>query len=115
MENWNSVFDKVLREFGISAKWLSHESGVSEYMISQFRKGHKDATTGTLRKLLAPLPQEARERFHSLVLGMELLTTQPASLQEQLVLGKKLRREDRKKLIIELVESLAGEPAKMAS
>ncbi len=104
MTNWNKAFDKVLREFSLSAKWLSQVSGVSEHTISQFRKGHKDATTATLSRLLAPLPEEARERFFSLVQGTPALPAEPPSILKQ---AKKLPREARKKLIIELVELTA--------
>lgn len=101
MRSWNLAFDKVLREFGISAKWLSCESGVSEYMISQFRKGHKDATTGTLSKLLICLPQDAQFKFFSLILGA---TLQLPPIEEQI---ENLSKESKKKLVMSLVEQIA--------
>lgn len=104
MGSWNSAFDEVIREFGISAKWLSNESGISEYMISQFRKGHKDATTGTLNKLLAPLPQEARERFFALLLGADLPPAQLPPIEKQI---ENLSKESKKRLVMSLVEFLA--------
>ena len=103
---WNHALDKTLRMYGISAKWLSSESKVSENMISQFRKGRKDATTETLDKLLQPLPFEAKEEFFSLVLGQQLPPAKLPALEDQL---QNLSREDKKKMIMSLVEAIATE------
>lgn len=62
------AFDRTLSQFGISAKWLGAESGVSEVMISRFRNG-KQVQTDTLDKLLDALPEEPKQYFFSLVLG----------------------------------------------
>ena len=91
---WNHSLDKVIRDYGISAKWLSAESGISEVMISQFRKGHKDATTKTLSALLKPLPFEAQARFHSLILGESLPPAATPTVEEQI---QRLDRETQKK------------------
>ncbi len=106
MITWNQAFDEVLREFKVQAKWLSQVSGVSEYTISQFRKGHKEATTGTLNKLLAPLPQDARERFFFLLLGYSPSAVQVPPLEKQI---ENLSKESKKKLVMVIVESLACE------
>ncbi len=61
-------FDQTLKRFGISAAWLSRESGVNAQMISRFRNG-KEVQTDTLEKLLAVLPFEMQQYFFSLLLG----------------------------------------------
>jgi hypothetical protein len=111
MITWNQAFDQVLREFDVQAKWLSQVSGVSEYTISQFRKSRKDATTGTLRRLLAPLPEEAREKFFSLLLGASLSPASLPTFEEQLEkLSKEqieeLSKESKKKLVMAIFDSL---------
>lgn len=109
---WNQSLDKVLRDFGVSAKWLSKQTGISETMISQFRKGHRDTTTNTLNKLLQPLPFEAKEKFFCLVLGGHLPPAQCPTVEE---LIKDLPRERKKKLAIILVEAIAKEPSEKPS
>ncbi len=117
--DWNTAFDQTLKEFGLSAKWLSERSNLSQQSISKFRNGHCPMTTDNLNALLMELPFEARERFLSLVLGKPVSQSENPTIEEQtyeiVKQGKKLPREIRKKVIIELVESLAREPAKMAS
>jgi hypothetical protein len=102
---WNEAFNQTLKDYGISAKWLSQESGISEVFISQFRKGRKDATTGVLAQLLEPLPIEAKKRFFALLLGS---LPQPEYLLEEVL--ESLPKEKKKKLAIQLVESIAREP-----
>ncbi|HBL14348.1 MAG TPA: hypothetical protein DD379_23765 [Cyanobacteria bacterium UBA11162] len=102
---WNEAFNQTLKDFGISAKWLSQESGISEVFISQFRKGRKDATTGVLAQLLEPLPLDAKKQFFGLLLGT---IPQPEYLFEEVL--ESLPKEKKKKLAIQLVESIAREP-----
>lgn len=64
-------FDKTLNRFGITASWLSKESGINQQQISRFRHG-KEIQTDTLEKLLANLPIEAKEYFFTLLLGHKL-------------------------------------------
>lgn len=64
-------FDKTLNRFGISATWLSRESGVNAQMISRFRND-KEIQTDTLEKLLEPLPMEVKEYFLALLLGQQV-------------------------------------------
>lgn len=66
-----SSFDRTLDKFGISAVWLSRESGVGQQMISRFRNG-KEVQTDTLEKLLKPLPLEVKHYFFSQLLGDQL-------------------------------------------
>jgi len=67
--DWNKAFDKTLRTYGVSAKWLSEQTGLSQQTISYFRKGRQPMTTENLGKLLMKLSTEAREYYFSLVLG----------------------------------------------
>ena len=104
---WNEAFDQTLKDFKISAKWLSQETGVSETFISQFRKGHKDTTTTVLGRLLQPLSREAKERFFAFVLGTSLPSPESPPIERLL---ESLPKEQKKKLAIQLIESIAKEP-----
>ena len=101
---WNHALDKTLRDYGVSAKWLSTETGISETMISQFRKGRKDTTTDTLDRLLEPLPFDAKQMFFSLVLGRHLPSAQCPTLEDQL---RDLSKKKKKETIMNLVEAIA--------
>ncbi|MFP5273953.1 helix-turn-helix domain-containing protein [Coleofasciculus sp.] len=100
-------FDKVLREFGISAKHLASESGISENSISSFRKGRKSMTCDNLKVLLNCLPFEARQRFYSLELGASVA---PSAISLRDSLRDALPQLDcsqKKELAMMIVESLA--------
>ena len=103
---WNHALDKILRDYGVSGKWLSKQTGISETMISQFRTGRRDTTTNTLNKLLQPLPFEAKEEFFSLLLGQQLPPAKLPALEDQL---QNLSKEDKKKMIMSLVEAITAE------
>lgn len=68
----SKAFDRTLKDFELSARWLSEKSGVSEKMISQFRNSRQRIYSDTLEKLLESLPYEAKIRYFSLVLGVEI-------------------------------------------
>jgi transcriptional regulator with XRE-family HTH domain len=104
--SWNIAFDRTLKEFGISAKWLAERSGITPQSISRFRKGHGPMTTDNLNLLLSHLPYEARAYFFSNILGSSLDTTQLPPLSEQIA---KLSVQSKKELVIEIVDSLVGE------
>ncbi len=72
-------FDQTLNKYGISAAWLSRESGVNQVMISKFRNG-KTVQTNTLGKLLQPLPLEVKQYFFSLVCGDSYI--QPVNIDQ---------------------------------
>lgn len=78
----SKAFDKTLKDFELSARWLSESSGVSEKMISQFRNSRQRIYSDTLEKLLEALPSEAKLRFLGLVIGVEITP-------EKLVVGMK--------------------------
>ena len=104
--DWNSAFDITLKEFKVSAKWLSERTGISQQSISKFRQGHSPMTTDNLNALLAEIPFEARQRFFSLILGSSLSPVQ-IPLEKQI---ENLPKESRKQLVMAIVESLVYEP-----
>lgn len=58
--NFSQALDKTLDKFDISAKWLSEKTGVSQQMISGFRRGNQRIYSDSLEKILAGLPTDAR-------------------------------------------------------
>lgn len=58
--NFSKALDITLDEHGISAKWLSEKTGVSQQMISGFRRGNQRIYSDSLERILAGLPIEAR-------------------------------------------------------
>ncbi|MEM7555208.1 MAG: helix-turn-helix domain-containing protein [Cyanobacteria bacterium P01_A01_bin.84] len=58
--NFSKALDITLDEHGISAKWLSEQTGVSQQMISGFRRGNQRIYSDSLERILAGLPTEAR-------------------------------------------------------
>lgn len=75
--DWSQAFDQTLHDYGVSAKWLARESGISEVAISRFRRGKQAITTDTLNALLKPLSIEARDYFFSKLLGSEVTPADP--------------------------------------
>jgi transcriptional regulator with XRE-family HTH domain len=65
--NFAQALDQTLEEFGISGKWLSERSGVSQQMISGFRKGNQRVYSDSLEKIIATLPSDARQHFFGLL------------------------------------------------
>ncbi len=81
--NWNQAFDRTLKTYRISAKWLSEQSGVSEISISKFRRGHVSMTTDTLNTLLVAMPEGARQYFFETLLGTAV-TARAQTLEEMI-------------------------------
>ncbi|MEG4574658.1 hypothetical protein QUA56_18490 [Microcoleus sp. N3A4] len=63
------ALDKTLEYYGITAKWLSEQSGVSQQMISQFRKGKQRVYSDSLEAMISSLPLEPQRYLFSLFLG----------------------------------------------
>lgn len=78
--NISKTFDQTLNSCGISGKWLAERSGVSEVVISRFRRG-RQVQTDTLGRLLVALPFEAQKYFFESLLGTNV-KARPQSLQE---------------------------------
>jgi transcriptional regulator with XRE-family HTH domain len=64
---FSEALDQTLNDYGISAKWLSEESGVSMQMISQFRRGKQRVYSDSLEAIINAFPQEIRWHFCSLI------------------------------------------------
>lgn len=75
--NFSKAFDRTLNHFGISGKWLSEQSGVSQQMISGFRRGQQRIYSDSLEKLLQALPFEAQQYFFESLLGISLVAQPP--------------------------------------
>jgi transcriptional regulator with XRE-family HTH domain len=68
------ALDRSLDDYGISAKWLSEQSGVSMQMISQFRRGKQRVYSDSLEAMIEALPLEVRCHFYSLMNGDRIAT-----------------------------------------
>jgi transcriptional regulator with XRE-family HTH domain len=68
------ALDRTLEDYGISAKWLSEQSGVSMQMISQFRRGKQRVYSDSLEAMINALPQEVQRHFYSLMMGDRIPT-----------------------------------------
>lgn len=79
--NFSKAFDKTLDRFEISGKWLSEKSGVSQQMISGFRRNQHRIYSDSMEKLLRSLPIEAQQYFFESLLGMSLVA-QPPDLEQ---------------------------------
>jgi dsRNA-specific ribonuclease len=61
------ALDKTLEDYGISAKWLSEQSGVSMQMISGYRRGRQRVYSDSLEAMIAALPLEIQQHFYKLM------------------------------------------------
>ncbi len=59
IEPHQKLFDEMLNRFNLSAKVVGEAAGVSEVMISRFRRGKMDLGSAKLIALLASVPLEA--------------------------------------------------------
>lgn len=64
---FSEALDKTLENYGISAKWLSEQSGVSMQMISGYRRGKQRVYSDSLEAMIAALPQEIQQHFYKLM------------------------------------------------
>ncbi|MGE5658464.1 MAG: hypothetical protein ACM37W_17825 [Actinomycetota bacterium] len=78
------AIDKTLDAYGISAKWLSEKSGVSQQMISQYRKGKQRVYSDSLEAMITALPEEPRRHLFSLILGSRI---SPLSVMDEIELA----------------------------
>lgn len=110
--NWNKAFDIVLKEFDITAKSLSEQSGISRQTISRFRNGHAPMNSDNLDAILKVLPFEGRQRFFALILGDDVPTNQLPPIEEQI---SYLSKDSRKKLVLTIIDSLMEESAQLST
>jgi transcriptional regulator with XRE-family HTH domain len=71
---FSEALDQTLEHYGISAKWLSEQSGVSMQMISGFRRGKQRVYSDSLEAMIEALPLEVRCHFYSLMNGDRIAT-----------------------------------------
>lgn len=75
IEPHQKLFDEMLNQFNLSAKAIAATAGVSEVMISRFRRGKMDLGSAKLITLLACVPDEAREWYLAHLLGVKAGTS----------------------------------------
>lgn len=69
---FSEALDKTLENYGISAKWLSEQSGVSMQMISGYRRGKQRVYSDSLEAMIEALPFEVRRYLFGLVNNSDL-------------------------------------------
>lgn len=70
MELHQKLFDQMLNRFDIPAKQIAETAGISEVMISRFRRGKADLGTTKFLAMLAAIPdEEAKDWYVSQLLG----------------------------------------------
>lgn len=69
IELHQELFDEMFNRFELNAKVIGEVSGVSEVMISRFRKGRTDLSSKKLISILNNVPSEAKEWYVSQLLG----------------------------------------------
>ena len=82
MVKFCEALDRSLEDYGISAKWLSEQSGVSMQMISQFRRGKQRVYSDSLEAMINALPEEVQRHFYSLMMGDRIPTVSVMSESE---------------------------------
>lgn len=65
------LFDEMMKHFNISAKELAEAAGISEVMLSNFRRGKADLGMAKFLDVFAVVPDEAKEWYVSRVLGIK--------------------------------------------
>jgi hypothetical protein len=66
------ALNQTLEECGVSARWLSEKSGVSEQMVSNYRRGKQRVYSDSLEAMIAALPKETQRYLFGLVSGSNL-------------------------------------------
>ena len=79
---FSQALDQTLEAYGISAKWLAEQSGVSMQMISQYRNGKQRVYSDSLEAMIDALPKEMRRYFFSLMSGESIPTISSMSEAE---------------------------------
>ncbi|BAZ18853.1 hypothetical protein NIES4071_107380 (plasmid) [Calothrix sp. NIES-4071] len=69
VELHQKLFDEMLTRFDISAKDLACVVGISEVMLSRFRRGKADIGTSKFLTMLGAVPEEAKNWYLSQLLG----------------------------------------------
>jgi transcriptional regulator with XRE-family HTH domain len=63
------LFDEMLNRFDLSARDIATAAGISEVMISRFRRGKADLGSAKFLSVVAVVPEEARQWYLAQILG----------------------------------------------
>lgn len=80
-----NIFDQTLKRYRIKATQLSAHAGVSDGLISDFRKGRKPTTTDKLEKILDVMEELApgsKGYFYQQMAGSENLVEQLSNIPD---------------------------------
>jgi predicted transcriptional regulator len=106
--NFAQALDSTLDEYGISGKWLSERSGVSQQMISGFRKGNQRVYSDSLEKIVATLPIEAKQYFFTQLLGVAQLS---CSAPSPTTIVKQMNKSQLAQLLVAVADEIDQEIA----
>ncbi len=71
--NFATALRHTMSEFRLTGTELSQKSGVHQNTISAFRQGGQSLSVENLEKLIAAMPEEAREYFFSEIKNAEYI------------------------------------------
>ncbi|MBW4600507.1 MAG: XRE family transcriptional regulator [Calothrix sp. FI2-JRJ7] len=100
VELHQKLFDEMLTRFNISAKDLARTAGISEVMLSRFRRGKADLGMSKFLAILTAVPEEAKNWYVSQLLG----TKPKASLRTWI---ESAPMEERAEALCVLAEAIA--------
>lgn len=86
MAKFCNIFDQTLKRYRIKATELSARAGVSNGLISEFRKGRKATTTDTLERILDAMEELApgsKGHFYQQMAGSENLIEQVSNIPDE--------------------------------
>lgn len=71
VETHQELFDEMLNRFNISARDLAVAAGISEVMVSRFRRGKADLGTAKFLALVAVIPEDAKSWYVGQLIGIK--------------------------------------------
>jgi len=106
---YRDAFNETIGHFNLSARDIASKAGLHESAVSNFRSGRKDITVGTLERLLAALPEDAREYIYLKALvgsisnrGISVLLGAISNRMMQESQAEAVNREDQSTVKLEL-------------
>jgi transcriptional regulator with XRE-family HTH domain len=69
VELHQKLFDEMMTRFNISGRELAAAAGISETMLSRFRRGKADLGTSKFLAVVGAIPEEAKNWYLSQLLG----------------------------------------------
>ncbi len=101
-EPYQKLFDEMMKRFNLEAKTISQKAGVSEVVLSRFRRARADLGASKLVALLLAVPPEARSWYISELFGQTPGTT---SLRSQVAQAPPQEQAEVLRLMADLFES----------